>query len=80
MPYPDYKKNTSTNDGSVKCSNKTTRRLKVYYGTYQSNSYSRYPVIHIVGKYLKAFGFKTGDAVELTLSEGQIVIKKVRPE
>ena len=58
----------------------TTRRLKVYYGSYHSSTYSRHPVIRIGGNYLRAYGFKTGDTVEVKLSSGRIEITKVQPE
>ena len=58
----------------------TTRRLKVYYGSYQGGTYSRHPVIRIGGNYLRAYGFKTGDTLEVKLSSGRIEITRVQPE
>ena len=54
----------------------STRRLKVYYGSHHGSMYSRHPVIHIAGKYLRDFGFKIGDTIEVKLSEGHIEISK----
>jgi type I toxin-antitoxin system toxin SymE len=58
----------------------TKRRLKVYYGSHQGGTYSRHPVVRIGGNYLRAYGFKTGDTIEIKLSQGRIEITKVQPE
>ena len=65
--------------GSIDCQ-VTTRRLKVYYGSYQGGYYSRHPVIRIGGNYLRAYGFKIGDTVEIKLSDGRIEIKRLSQE
>jgi len=65
------------------CSENTNpgnRRLKVYYGSHIGCRYSRHPVIHIAGKYLRDFGFKIGDTIEVKLSEGRIEISRVITE
>jgi len=49
----------------------TTRRLKVYYGSYQGGNYSRH---------LRAYGFKTSDTVEVKLSSGRIEITRLNQE
>ena len=66
-------------NGSKNCSNKT-KRLKVYYGSHHGSKYSRHPVIRISGKYLRDFGFKIGDTIEVKLSEGRIEISKAITE
>lgn len=55
------------------------RNMKVYYGHY-CNRYNnvRHPVIRLKGHYLSIFGgFKVGDAVEVSITKGEITIKKV---
>jgi hypothetical protein len=54
-----------------------TRHLKVYYGSHSGKNYSRHPIIRIAGKYLRDFGFKIGDNIEVKLSQGRIEISKV---
>jgi len=68
---------TEENNNNV-CEVKT-RKLKVYYAAYQNTPHSHHPFIRVAGKYLLDFGFKIGDTLELTLSTGQIVIRKVKP-
>ena len=54
------------------------RRIrKVYYGHYDSEISSPYPVIRIGGKYLKDYGFNIGDQIQLDLEPGCITITKV---
>lgn len=55
------------------------RNMKVHYGHY-SNRYNnvRHPLIRLKGHYLSVFGgFKAGDAVEVSITQGEITIKKV---
>jgi hypothetical protein len=59
------------------------RRKKVYYAYRHSTSrcvYNRsgkhYPVIHLAGNYLAESDFKIGDAIDIALSLGKIVITK----
>lgn len=59
---------------------RSVRRIKVYYACYQGSNYSHHPFIRIAGKYLREFGFKTGDTVELKLSQGRIEITKLDQE
>ena len=66
--------------GSIDCA-VTTRRLKIYYGSNKnSSSYSRHPRINIAGQYLKNYGFKIGDTIELKLSQGRIEITMLAQE
>jgi hypothetical protein len=60
------------------------RRKKVYYAFRPSYSRvanrppgKRYPVIHLVGNYLEESDFKIGDAIEVYVKRGKIVIRKV---
>ncbi len=62
---------------------KPKRRKKVYYSYRPSTSSlenrpkgKRYPVIHLVGNYLAESDFKIGDAIEVYLTPGKIVITK----
>jgi len=71
----DKSEGGDNNDSPVR-----TRRMKVYYGSYQGGTYSRHPVIRIGGNYLRAFGFKIGDTVELKLSDGRIEISRLPQE
>ena len=73
------KLNADDKTGSIDCP-VTTRRLKVYYGSYQGGTYSRHPVIRIGGNYLQAYGFKTGDTLEVKLSSGRIEITRLNQE
>jgi hypothetical protein len=59
------------------------RRKKVYYAFRPSSSRlakkspgKRYPVIHLVGNYLAESDFKIGDAIEVYVKRGKIVITK----
>jgi hypothetical protein len=52
------------------------RTLKITYG-YHGCSNRMHPQINVGGFYLTQFGFKVGDFVELSLENGQIVIKKI---
>lgn len=55
------------------------RNMKVYYGHY-SNRYNivRHPVIRLKGHYLSVLGdFKVGDTVQVSITKGEITIKKV---
>lgn len=55
------------------------RNMKVYYG-YYCNRYSnvRHPVIRLKGHYLNTFGgFAVGDSLEVSVTKGEIIIKKV---
>lgn len=70
------KKDKPINSNCSENNNAGNRRLKVYYGSHHSSKYSRHPVIHIAGKYLRDFGFKIGDTIEVKLSEGHIEISK----
>ena len=56
------------------------RCLKVYYGSHHGSKYSRHPVIRLSGKYLRDFGFKIGDTIEVKLSDGRIEISKAITE
>ena len=47
---------------------------KVYY-LYQDKQFV--PYIKISGKYLKSYDLNIGDSIELTLSNGEIVIHKL---
>lgn len=61
------------------------RRKKVYYSyrpstsslEYKKSSGKRYPVIHLAGNYLAESDFKIGDAIEVSLKPGEIVITKL---
>ena len=56
-----------------------SRKLKVYYG-FSDNRFSEsynYPVIRIAGKYLRTFGFEIGIQVQVDLTDGQIVVRKI---
>ncbi|HTA27000.1 MAG TPA: SymE family type I addiction module toxin [Bacteroidia bacterium] len=61
------------------------RRKKVYYAFRPSVSRlakkpcgKRYPVIHLAGNYLaESGGFMIGDAIEVYVKRGKIVITKV---
>jgi hypothetical protein len=62
---------------------KTKRRKKVYYSFRPSTSRiankppgKLYPVIHLAGNYLAESDFKIGDAIEVSLTPGKIVITK----
>ena len=59
------------------------RRKKVYYSFRHSTSRlakkppgKLYPVIHLAGNYLEESGFKVGDAIEVYMTPGKIVITK----
>jgi hypothetical protein len=59
------------------------RKKKVYYSFRPSASRvankppgKRYPVIHLAGNYLAESNFKIGDAIEVSLERGKIVITK----
>jgi hypothetical protein len=59
------------------------RRKKVYYSFRHSRSPlankpsgKLYPVIHLAGNYLAESDFKIGDAIEVSLKRGKIVITK----
>jgi hypothetical protein len=62
---------------------KPNRKKKVY-STYRPStsrvanrtSGKRYPVIHLVGNYLAESDFKIGDAIEISMMPGIIVITK----
>ena len=62
---------------------KPKRKKKVYYSFRHSTSRLAnkpsgkcYPVIHLVGNYLAESDFKIGDAIEVYLTPGKIVITK----
>ncbi len=64
---------------------KPKRRKKVYYSFRHSTSRlankpkgKRYPVIHLEGNYLAESDFKIGDAIDIVLSSGKIVITKAQ--
>ena len=50
---------------------------KVYY-LYQGKGYV--PYIKIAGKYLSRYGLEIGDKVEVTISQGEILIHKINRE
>jgi hypothetical protein len=52
------------------------RKLKVYY-SYRSRA-GRQPVpeVRLTGQWLEKSGFQIGDRVELTVKEGEIVIRR----
>jgi hypothetical protein len=59
------------------------RRKKVYYSFRHSTSRiankppgKLYPVIHLAGNYLAESDFKIGDAIEVDMKPGKIVITK----
>lgn len=52
------------------------RILKVYYG-HHGNSYKQHPVIRLGGDYLTQMEFKIGDAIEISMQLGQIIITKL---
>jgi hypothetical protein len=60
------------------------RKKKVYYAfrptishaEYRKQSGKPYPVIHLAGNYLAESDFKIGDAIEVYLKPGEIIIKK----
>lgn len=59
------------------------RKKKVYYAFRPSTSRiitkpsgKRYPVIHLAGNYLEESDFKIGDAIEVYMTPGKIVITK----
>jgi Toxin SymE, type I toxin-antitoxin system len=62
---------------------KPKRKKKVYYSYRPSTSRiankppgKLYPVIHLAGNYLAESGFKVGDAIEVYMKPGKIVITK----
>jgi hypothetical protein len=62
---------------------KPKRRKKVYYSFRHSTSRlankpngKLYPVIHLAGNYLAESDFKIGDAIEVSVKPGEIVITK----
>jgi hypothetical protein len=62
---------------------KPKRKKKVYYSFRPSTSRlankpsgKRYPVIHLAGNYLAESDFKIGDAIEVYMTPGKIVITK----
>lgn len=57
--------------------NVRTRNLKVSYGHYRYTGGFFHPLIRLHGKYLLQFGFNVGDMIEVSMSAGQITIKKV---
>jgi hypothetical protein len=57
---------------------KGLRRRKVYYAFYDYEHSPPHPMIRLTGKYLEAFDFKIGDAIDVRLDFGRIVITKVR--
>lgn len=70
----------STNENGDREKAIPVRKLKIYYGSHQSNNYSRYPLIRIAGNYLQSCGFKIGDTIEVRLSKDRIEISKVGKE
>jgi hypothetical protein len=60
------------------------RRKKVYYAyrsstsqlAYKKQSGKFHPVIHLAGNYLAESDFKIGDAIEVFIKPGEIVITK----
>lgn len=55
------------------------QKMKVYYGHY-CNRYSnvRHPVIRLKGNYLSTLGgFAVGDYLEVSVTKGEIIIKKI---
>jgi antitoxin component of MazEF toxin-antitoxin module len=49
----------------------------VFYGFYDNRwTENRHPVIRLRGKYLRAYGFDVGDAIEVSVDTGQITIRK----
>lgn len=59
--------------------NKKNRRLKVYS---QSNGYNNkeVPTIVLKGKWLKEAGFFVDDGIEVDVSEGNLIIRKVKKQ
>lgn len=65
-------------ENKIVIGSKRRRKQKIYYGHYPNyNGGKFYPVIRIGGIFLRSFGFEINDSVEVTVSEGQIVITKV---
>ena len=54
---------------------KVIRTKKVYRG-HQYPTYKKHPVIILKGIYLSKLGFQIGDAIQLELKYGEILIKK----
>ncbi len=56
---------------------------KVQYGFYPSMTLmgekpsKPHPVIRIAGKYLERFGFKIGDAIEVEIDDGRIMVRRL---
>ena len=54
---------------------------KVQYGFYPSTTLERlakpHPVIRIGGKYLERFGFRIGDAIEVEIADGRIMVRRL---
>jgi len=50
------------------------RRRKVGYRNYNYEPTSPHPLIRLGGKYLEAYGFRIGDAIELQFEHGRITI------
>ncbi len=50
---------------------------KIYY-LHQGKGFV--PYIKIAGQYLSRYGLEIGDKVEITLSQGEILIQKLNPD
>lgn len=55
---------------------KHKRIRKVQYSHY-NKSYEQHPVIRLAGNYLDRMDFKIGDAIEVQIEKGYILITKV---
>jgi len=57
------------------------RKQKIYYGHYRNYNGGRfYPVIRVGGIFLRDFGFDIDDSIEVSITMGQINIRKVPKE
>ena len=56
---------------------RNSRHLKVQHAFYENGVRNLYPVIRIAGKYLNLFGFEAGSMIEVKLSPGQIVVRRI---
>jgi len=54
-----------------------SRRLKVHFAHYDFERMPPHPVIRFGGEYLQTFGFNIGDAIDVLLGHGRIIIKNI---